>query len=189
MAKKRVLTEEEIDRKKVRELARSTRYLKTNAQVAGDRDKAHDLILYLSNKFDVTYIQEYIFKKLYEINKGTFKGLIKPVPYADQLAIFKYYDKDINTAIARLQSTSADKNSIISYCIAIMLSKSNDYYTQVVRDDYSKERTKEVAQEHKATEKIMQSINRTVEEHNKAEEKLDLSELLDFGYDNDEEEQ
>lgn len=120
---------EEIRLFKEKELEVDKKKVKSKQREINRKENTSSFLKYISETYMIEVFPKYIFSKLAEINRGTFKGMNKGIPYEDLLDMFKRKQKDLD----RINLNNSRKGNIIegigrfNYDLAIVINKYDDY--------------------------------------------------------------
>lgn len=88
-----------------------------------------NLINYFKEVYCVTVFPKYFYTKLAQINNGTYKGVLKGIPYEDLLEMFKIKQKQLDSISFNKSKKGESIKGIqrINYDIAILINKYDEY--------------------------------------------------------------
>lgn len=87
------------------------------------------LINYFTDTYGISNYPQFFYRKLAEINRGTFKGLKVGIPYNDLLDMFKIKQVNLNNIYARNIRIGKEIDGLgrINYDLAIIINKYDEY--------------------------------------------------------------
>ena len=146
--------------------------LPTKKKTASDKKS---LLSYLSGEYGITYFDKMFVYKLEHIHEGTLQNLQSPIQYSVLLDMFQYYKNDLEERRVynrKVGKGFSERKGILSYDLAILLSKHPDY---LIALEEEKARATETAKP-QPTAKL---VNYTPVNNTASNDEINIDEMLE----------
>lgn len=179
-----IITKEEKRIRSEKDLELTRKKINSKKREKNRTENLNRLIKYFIEVYDVTVFPTFFYKKLADINRGTYKGVNTGIPYIDILDMFKRKQKYLNSIASKNSRTGKQIVGInrVNYDLAIIINKYDEYLNWKNKQKILESSINDGLSENKNIENINYSKFVTDNIRSENNEDVDIGDILEDIY-------